>query len=119
MRVSRIILFIFTLALIMSGCRSINVSPYDEMIYSHWCVSNQSKVTAELYFDTENHIAHLKIQHNESLLSDISGTFAVDNKSLYIFSEDLMQEFSFDYTVYADRLELEYKGNIITFYAKN
>lgn len=118
MRVSRIILFIFTLSIFMSGCKTISVLPYDEMIYKSWEVKNTNEITAELRFDTEKQYAYLDIFDAEEKACSIYGTYSVDSKSLCIFSRELMREFRFEYNVYNNRLELRYNENTIVMYIK-
>lgn len=112
------ILCIITFLLTFSGCRRVNVTSADEMIYNHWQVENPNSVNAELKFDTEISQAQLKIIDENKKEIIIKGTFAVDCQKLYIISTDLYETYIFDYTVFKDRLILTYNSVDLEFSAQ-
>ncbi len=106
---------IILLAFCLCGCRRVVVTTADELEMSNWSAQTRSGMTAELLFCEDT--ASFKVYDSkEKLLSEIQGVFAIDGKNLYITDSGLCKTYIFGYKVYGDRAELEYSGEVLTFY---
>lgn len=111
------ILCIITFSLSFSACRTVNVTPANELTSSIWCVENPNSVCAILEFDVFTNNAMLKITDEKGESVSIEGVFAADEENLYITSNALCETYAFGYKVYKDRLILSYNGYDLTFEA--
>lgn len=111
------ILCIITFSLSFSACRTVNVTPANELTSSIWRVENPNSVCAILEFDVFTNNAMLKITDEKVESVSIEGVFAADEENLYITSDTLCETYAFGYKVYKDRLILSYNGYDLTFEA--
>lgn len=97
------------------GCRRVAVSKADELTMKGWTAHTKSGMSAELIFDGD--FAKFCVSDSEGkLLSAIQGVYAVDNSKLYITDSHLCKTYTFSYDVFADKAELIYLGEKLTFY---
>lgn len=113
----KFILCIFTFAIFLSSCKSVNITSADELISGKWQAENPSSVKAFLSFDVPSNNAELKIEDQNGEEVIISGVFAVDKENLYITSDVLCKTYTFGYTAYKDHVILIYNGKELTFEA--
>ncbi len=111
------ILCIITFSVFLSACRTVNITPANELTASLWSVKNTSSVSATLEFDASLNEALLKITDEKGERMSIDGVFAIDKETLYITSDTLCKTYTFGYKVYKDRLILSYNGYDLTFNA--
>lgn len=114
MRNIKIILFIFTFALLISGCSNVNKTSADEVVTASWSTENLNGIRAELNFDINTNTAKVTIFENKSTFV-IQGVFSIDNDELVIISESLKNSYHFAYKVFENRLELTYMNENLIF----
>lgn len=112
------ILCIITFSACLSACRTVSLTPANELTASSWSVVNPNSVSALLEFNTDESKAKLKITDEKGESYSIIGVFAIDNTNLYITSDTLCKTYSFRYKVYKDRLILTYNGYDLTLNAE-
>ncbi len=112
------ILCIITFSLLLGACKTVNVNSADELLHSSWYVENENSMKAKLSFDIKAYTANLLITSQNGDITQICGVFAVDKDNLYITSLSQKNTYIFGYTVYKDRLILNYEGIPLTFYAE-
>lgn len=112
------ILCIITFSVFLSACRTVSVTPANELTASEWRVENPASVSATLRFDTIKNKAFFKITDEKGESYTINGAFAADKEKLYITADSLAKTYDFGYKVYKDRLVLTYNGCELTFYAE-
>lgn len=94
-------------AFMLSGCERNIESPFDELRGYSWQGELENGNTVTLSFDDSN--ARLSVE-NEDFSLDISGLCVPDDGSFVIFDENSDANYSFDYRLYGDRVELIAEG---------
>ena len=113
-KVCKVLLSVLLL-LSFAGCRKVVVTSADELTFSNWKVQTKSGMSAILEF-SDNQASFKVFDCNGKELSCIQGAFAVDEKNLYITDSELYKTYTFGYTVYGDKIQLEYLDNMLDFY---
>ena len=114
MRYIKIILCIITLSMFIVGCKNIQETSADAVVYYDWVVENKSGIYSRLSFNIEDSTARLIVSDSSKEIN-ISGVFAVDSKCIYINSQELSKSFKFEYEVFENSLELKYHNEMLVF----
>ena len=111
MRLKCLWLCIVVVMLFLTGCTQAQItSKADELIANKWSASDKFGKEISLSFIQDT--AELKVKTND-FSCEITGTALVDEQTVKIFDNTLKQSYSFNYTLYGDKIEIIYDENTI------
>lgn len=95
----------------MYGCTTRQIiTTSDELTINKW--SNSDKFNKEIFLEFSDNNATLSFK-TEKFNGKISGVTIIDDKTITINDTTLNQEFSFDYELFGDKINLKYKDNTL------
>lgn len=102
---------IMMLVAFMCGCSSRRiVSQADELTMNKWSNSDKFDKEISLEFSDSKATLHLKTTNYSG---KISGLAIIDEKTITINDTTLNQDFSFNYELFGDKINLEYNNNTL------
>lgn len=102
---------IMMLVTFMCGCNSRSiVSQADELTMNKW--SNSDKFDKEISLEFSDRKATLNLK-TTNYSGKISGLAIIDEKTITINDTTLNQDFSFNYELFGDKINLEYNNNTL------
>lgn len=111
MRLKYLIAFIAVITMILSGCTQSQItSKADELMSNEWFASDKFGKEISLLFTQDT--VELKVKTND-FSGKIIGTVLVDEQTVKIFDNTLKQTYSFDYSLYGDKIEITYDEHTV------
>lgn len=111
-----LVLFCFVcLVLIMCGCKNSIITSCDELRSNDWGFEAENGMSAKLEFGTDCAKMSLYPASSDEVYI-IEGALSIDPERFYITSTELCRTYEFVYSVFADRVEVRYGENTLTFY---
>lgn len=96
---------------LLTGCTQSQItSEADELMANKWSACDKFGKEISLSFIEDT--AELKMK-TDNFSCEITGTALVDEQTLKIFDNNLKQSYSFNYTLYGDKIEITYYENTI------
>ncbi len=111
MRFRFLIIALLFIALLLSGCTQPQVKAQaDELVANSWSAVDKFGKEISLSFKDDTAKLHIK---TEDFNYEINGTVLVDEQTVKIFDDALNQSYSFDYTLYGDKIEIIYDDKTV------
>lgn len=111
MRLKYLIACIAIITMILSGCTQAQItSKADELMANEWFASDKFGKEIALSFTEDT--AELEVKTND-FSCKIIGTVLVDEQAIKIFDNTLKQTYSFNYSLYGDKIEITYEENTV------
>lgn len=96
---------------LLTGCTQTQItSEADELMANKWSACDKFGKEISLSFIEDK--AELKVK-TDNFSCEITGIALVDDQTLKIFDNTLKQNYSFNYTLYGDKIEITYYENTI------
>ena len=106
-----IAILITILILLMYGCTTRQIiTTSDELTINKW--RNSDKFNKEIFLEFSDNNATLSFK-TENFSGKISGLAIIDDKTITINDKTLNQDFSFEYELFGDKINLKYKDNML------
>lgn len=97
--------------MLLSGCTQAQIATKaDELMANKWSASD--KFGKEITLSFKENIAELKVKTND-FSYEIMGTALVDEQTVKIFDNALKESYSFNYTLYGDKIDITYDESAI------
>lgn len=111
MRLKILIICIVTVAMLLTGCTQTQiVTKADELMANEWCAND--KFGKEISLSFGENTAELKVK-TKDFTGKIAGTALVDEQTVKIFDNTLKESYSFNYTLYGDKIDITYNEDTI------
>ena len=105
------VILIITFAFLMCGCTTRQIiTTADELTINKWSSSDKFNKEISLEFSDNNATLSFK---TENFSGKISGLAIIDDKTITINDTTLNQDFSFEYELFGDKINLKYKDNML------
>lgn len=114
MKRSFMLLFSVILTFTLSSCRTVMVTSADELVSHSWVGHTENGMVCTIDFEADTVTMTLSSTADE--VRTIKGALSVDDSRFYLTSNETFKTYSFSYKVFADRAEITYRSNPVTFY---
>ncbi|MEE1056318.1 MAG: hypothetical protein UH239_03625 [Acutalibacteraceae bacterium] len=105
------VILIITVTFLMFGCTTRQIiTTADELTINKWSSSDKFNKEISLEFSENNATLSFK---TENFSGKISGLAIIDDKTITINDKTLNQDFSFEYELFGDKINLKYKDNML------